>query len=154
MSKTKAKQWIYAFVTLVAVFFLSSFLVFCLPVFSQATGFKGINIEIKDRAGKKVGFYKESHALLVGVSNYTAGWPKLASVPHEIHQMEVAFKQNGFNEEAVKAITKVKWEAASQKNNSVEAWVAVPVQFIFSGGSKMLINFYAFLVVVDACVFK
>ena len=97
MSKTKAKQWIYAFVTLVAVFFLSSFLVFCLPVFSQATGFKAVRIEIKDRAGKKVGFYEESHALLVGVSNYTAGWSKLASVLHEIHQMEVALKQNGFN---------------------------------------------------------
>ena len=37
-------------------------------------------VEIKTKAGETVGLYSESHALVIGVSNYTNGWPKLPGV--------------------------------------------------------------------------
>ncbi len=58
---------------------------------------KGLQFFIKDRQGKQVGLYGESHALLIGVSQYTAGWPKLESVPHEIERVDKALQQQGFN---------------------------------------------------------
>jgi len=33
-------------------------------------------VEIKMQTGKTVGLYEESHALVIGVSDYTNGWPK------------------------------------------------------------------------------
>ncbi len=41
-------------------------------------------IKIFNRGGEEIGLYKESHALLIGVSNYTAGWPKLPRVRDDI----------------------------------------------------------------------
>ena len=35
--------------------------------------------------------------MLIGVSNYTAGWPKLESVPYEIEQVAAALKDHGFH---------------------------------------------------------
>ncbi len=32
------------------------------------------------QTGKTVGLYEESHALVIGVSDYTNGWPKLLGV--------------------------------------------------------------------------
>ncbi len=41
--------------------------------------------------------YRESHALLLGVSNYERGWPELPSVPAELRLVENALKKRGFN---------------------------------------------------------
>ncbi len=56
---------------------------------------KGIGVVIKTLSGKKIQLYKESHALVIGASNYT-GLPKLECVPNEIDQVEVALKKQGF----------------------------------------------------------
>ena len=58
---------------------------------------RGIKVVIKDTSGREVGLYKESHALLIGVSNYIAGWPKLERVPYEIEQVEAVLKKKGFH---------------------------------------------------------
>ena len=58
---------------------------------------RGITVVIKDTSGRKVGLYKGSHALLIGVSNYTAGWPRLHSVPNEIKRVENTLKKKGFH---------------------------------------------------------
>ena len=63
---------------------------------SLAAKQRGITVVIKDTSSRKVGLYKGSHALLIGVSNYTAGWPKLESVPDEINRVEAALKKQGF----------------------------------------------------------
>ena len=34
-------------------------------------------VEIKTAAGEAIGLYEQSHALVIGVSDYTAGWPDL-----------------------------------------------------------------------------
>ena len=58
---------------------------------------KGVRVTIKDRQGKPVGLYSESHALLIGVSKYTNGWPRLESVPGEIDRVEKALRRQGFD---------------------------------------------------------
>ena len=58
---------------------------------------KGIGVVIKSSSGQKIQLYKESHALLIGASNYTAGWPKLECVPDEIAKVETALKKQGFH---------------------------------------------------------
>ncbi len=58
---------------------------------------KGIQVAIKDQQGNQVGLYNESHALLIGASEYTAGWPNLESVPFEINRVEKALRKQGFS---------------------------------------------------------
>lgn len=74
---------------------------FVLSVFSSAghaqTGSGGERIAGKDEQGQVLGFYKESHALLIGMSRYTAGWPKLESVPQELELLEATLTRQGFN---------------------------------------------------------
>lgn len=53
-------------------------------------------ILIKDTAGSTVGLYKESHALVIGVSNYTEGWPPLPGVKEDLQAIARVLEQNGF----------------------------------------------------------
>lgn len=57
---------------------------------------RGIEILITDQEGKRVGFYKESHALVIGVSDYTAGWPDIESIPDEIKKIKQTLSDHGF----------------------------------------------------------
>ena len=41
--------------------------------------------------------YHESHALLIGVSNYTRGWPSLNGVKEDIHQVNETLLIHGFH---------------------------------------------------------
>ena len=51
-------------------------LLFTIPTFAAET--RGVKrVEIKTQAGELVGLYEQSHALVIGVSDYTAGWPDL-----------------------------------------------------------------------------
>ena len=77
------------------------FLTIFIPTISHAIQSKGIKVVIKDRSGREVGLYKGSHALLIGVSRYTAGWPSLESVPGEIDRIETALKIQSFHVEKV-----------------------------------------------------
>jgi len=57
---------------------------------------RAIRVLINDRQGSEVGGYHESHALLVGVSDYTAGWPDLESVPGELELVATLLQEHGF----------------------------------------------------------
>jgi len=59
---------------------------------------KGIQVKAKtpDGGSEQIDLYRGSHALLIGVSNYTGGWPKLESVPAELASIESALKLKGF----------------------------------------------------------
>ena len=50
-----------------------AFLLFTLPLSATERGVK--RVEIKTQAGELVGLYEQSHTLVIGVSDYTAGWP-------------------------------------------------------------------------------
>ncbi len=72
------------------------------PCFSYCSNHRGLKeVIIKDRSGKQVSLYSESHALVIGVSNYTSGWPKLESVPHDVNQIAAALKKNDFHVEKI-----------------------------------------------------
>lgn len=49
-----------------------------------------------DSKGNQVVLYKESHALIIGISEYSSGWPMLPGVQKDIEQVEFALKKNGF----------------------------------------------------------
>ncbi len=51
---------------------------------------------VRDREGNEIGLYRGSYALLVGVSDYTGGWPDLNSVPDELASIEGTLKSQGF----------------------------------------------------------
>ncbi len=71
--------------------------VFLYPLILHAENGRGIDIVIRDKQGKQVGMYKGSHALIIGVSDYKAGWPDLENIPREIDKVEEALSKQGFN---------------------------------------------------------
>jgi hypothetical protein len=46
--------------------------------------------------GKPVKLYKGSYALLIGVSDYTDGWPKLPGVRRDIEEVKQSLEEHGF----------------------------------------------------------
>ncbi len=51
---------------------------------------------VQDPAGKEVERYEASYALLIGVSDYSAGWPDLESVTREIEHVQRVLRAQGF----------------------------------------------------------
>ena len=43
-----------------------------------------------------MGLYEESHALVIGVSDYTEGWPRLNGVKEDVKEVRMALEDNGF----------------------------------------------------------
>ncbi len=57
---------------------------------------RGIKV-VTNSQGEQVCLYKESHALLIGVSNYTAGWADLDGVTKDIPRVKAALEKQGFD---------------------------------------------------------
>lgn len=73
------------------------FLLLTLDVFASSRG-----LIIKTQENEIIQMpYKESHALLVGVSDYTNGWPDLESIPSELKEVEKSLKKQGFTVDLV-----------------------------------------------------
>ena len=85
-------------------------LLFTVPTFAAERGIK--RVEIKTTTGETVGLYEESHALVIGVSDYTAGWPDLESVTKDVEAVSTALEGQGFNVEQVLNPTKRELAAA------------------------------------------
>jgi len=71
---------------------------FCLlSAFSQkAPKREEFQFAITDREGNEFALYRESFALVIGIDNYTAGWPKLPGVVQDIALVEKALTKHGF----------------------------------------------------------
>ncbi len=54
-------------------------------------------VAVSDRAGQRIAFYKESHALVVGVSGYNNGWPSLPGVRKDVTQVREVLEEQGFD---------------------------------------------------------
>ena len=65
-----------------------------LLTFGDTRGLKPINIV--DSSGKQIELYRRSYALVIGISDYTAGWPDLPSVTDETLDIQRALVSNGF----------------------------------------------------------
>ena len=73
-----------------------AFLLFTLPSFAAET--RGVKrVEIKTQTGESVGLYEESHALVIGVSDYTAGWPRLRGVREDVREVRQALEDKDWN---------------------------------------------------------
>ena len=71
-------------------------LLFTLSAYAAET--RGVKrVKIKTQAGESVGLYEESHALVIGVSEYTNGWPKLPGVRKDVKAVTAALEKKGFN---------------------------------------------------------
>ena len=57
--------------------------------------------QVISSAGREITLYAESHALLIGISDYTRGWPKLRGVPDDIRTVDAALQKVGFQTEIV-----------------------------------------------------
>ena len=59
---------------------------------------RGLQIgAITDAQGQEVILYKASYALVIGVSNYTNGWPNLPGVARDVPAVKAALEAQGFN---------------------------------------------------------
>ena len=117
------KVRIFGFITILIVF---------LPFLSSGSETKGIKVIVKDTSGRQVALYKGSHALLIGISNYTAGWPKLESVPHEINKVEDVLKKRGFH------VVKVMNPTSDELNEAFEDFIDT---YGFDEGNRLLFFF-------------
>lgn len=54
-------------------------------------------VSITDQHGKEVVLYQESYALVIGISNYTHGWPKLPGVRRDVEEVKTALAEHGFH---------------------------------------------------------
>jgi len=63
-------------------------------------GFGQVTIRTPD--GHEIDFYKESYALIIGVSHYSGGWPKLRGVERDVAELSLVLKNQGFHVVVVK----------------------------------------------------
>lgn len=77
--------------------FLLYLFVFALSGFGQAREQTGeTQLWVQDKEGKRIDLYKESYALLIGIDDYTAGWPDLSGVAKDIEDVKKALEKSGF----------------------------------------------------------
>ena len=70
------------------------FLLCAIAVLAQQRGFKPVNINID---GRETLLYGQSHALLIGNSNYTDGWATLPGIVNEVKDVKTALEKSGFH---------------------------------------------------------
>lgn len=56
-------------------------------------------VTLGDGSGQSVDLYRDSYALVIGVSDYTAGWPDLTSIPRELDRVQATLERQGFTVE-------------------------------------------------------
>jgi len=76
--------------------FIFSGLLLVQSPFIQAASRGAATLQVHDSSGKTVGGYRGSYALVIGVSDYTQGWPDLNSIPAEMDKVEKVLKTQGF----------------------------------------------------------
>ena len=67
-----------------------------LALLVHLSGVAGAGVIVRDAADQTVVLYDRSYALLIGVSDYTAGWKDLPSIPGELAQVESVLNEHDF----------------------------------------------------------
>ena len=76
-----------------------SIMILLFTILTTVHGFtdqRGINIQIKTGKDRTMTLYQRSHALVIGVSNYTKGWPKLKNAVTDAEEVADMLEQRGF----------------------------------------------------------
>jgi len=110
------------------------FLTIILSLFSilalcQESGIKSFDIEIDN---KMVEIYKQSHAILIGVSEYLNNWPDLPGVKKDIEAVKKALESHHFNVIILENPTKV------ELDNSISNFIA---RYGQEGDNRLLFYF-------------
>jgi hypothetical protein len=66
------------------------------PAVARQEAGRGFGVFVKADDGKPVKIYDKSYALVIGVSDYTSGWPKLPGVKQDIAAVRAALERQGF----------------------------------------------------------
>jgi hypothetical protein len=77
---------------------------------SRQTEVRGVGIRMED--GKYLKLYERSYALVIGVGDYTAGWPKLPGVKKDLEEVARALERQGFQVTKVENPDSVQLEKA------------------------------------------
>ena len=115
---------------------LINFLQVCFPALyaQQTRALKPVRVEAKTANNEEVSYiYAESHALVIGVSEYTNGWSRLPGVKEDVKEVSSALTENGF------AVTVV-------ENPTLEEMEIAIEDFIFEMGANAdnrLLIYYA-----------
>jgi len=74
-----------------------------LPLAAQqrGVGLEGGAVEVVDARGEVVAQFTESHALVMGESEYTNGWRRLPGVKEDVAAIKKLFEEQGFNVETI-----------------------------------------------------
>lgn len=75
--------------------YLIFLLISLIPLSAGAADRGIVPIAIKDKSGKQIALYKESHALVIGVSEYANGWPRLAGVAEDVRDRSSRRQESG-----------------------------------------------------------
>ena len=82
-----------------------SLLIFLIGTFALAAeppaGQRGLAVAVRTEAGDVLPLYAASHALVIGASAYTRGWPDLPGVADDIKRVRGALTDHGFAVETV-----------------------------------------------------
>jgi hypothetical protein len=89
-------------------------------------------IEAQTDQGQSLKLYKSSHALLIGVSDYTAGWPDLTAVPEELRAVESVLKLHQFE------VTSIADPSSIELETGIKEFIN---EYGYNSDSRLLIYF-------------
>lgn len=84
---------------------------------SASTQSRSVKVTVKTADGKLLSLYSASYALVVGVSDYTHGWPDLREVVNDTREVKAALEQHGF------IVTIVENPTAAQLENAMKDFI-------------------------------
>ncbi|MGD2149066.1 MAG: caspase family protein [Desulfobacterales bacterium] len=110
-------------------------LVLCTFTAAGYAAARGIKVlKITDNQGQEVGLYRQSHALVIGASDYREGWPRLPGVQQDVKAVSATLKDHGFNVEIVTNPTRAKlYQAFSNFINRYGQKIQNRLLFYFAG---------------------
>jgi uncharacterized protein YjbI with pentapeptide repeats len=81
-------------------------------ILAQTRAIQPVRIEATTAQEESISYiYEESHALVIGVSNYSNGWSKLAGVKEDVIEVQWALEENGFEVQLLEDPNKQQLEA-------------------------------------------
>jgi hypothetical protein len=85
---------------------------------ARQAGGRGLGVvHIKAEDGRELKLYERSYALVIGVSDYTQGWPRLPGVRKDIEEVARALERHGF------LVTKVENPDSAQLDKSFKEFI-------------------------------